>query len=91
NKQDAQEQLTKNFATQRQINVALNVCQKDIEQICFELEQIYDGRFDRGYEPIREYYVLLDNLRFDPTVIDVQHDFINNLCAFTCRRYGNID
>ncbi|CAF3728753.1 unnamed protein product [Rotaria sordida] len=91
NKQDAQEQLTKNFATQRQINVALNVCQKDIEQICFELEQIYDGRFDRGYESIREYYVLLDNLRFDPTVIDVQHDFISNLCAFTCRRYGNID
>ncbi|CAF3199107.1 unnamed protein product [Rotaria sp. Silwood2] len=90
-KLDAQEQLTKNFTTQHHINVSLTICRKDIEQICFELEQIYDGRFDRECEPIREYYILLDNLRFDSTVIDVKHDFINDLYAFTCLRFGNIE
>ncbi|CAF1398568.1 unnamed protein product [Adineta steineri] len=88
---DAEEELTKTFSVQHQINVALNVCRKDIEQICFEIEQIYNGRFDRQYEPVREYYILLDNLRFDSTVIDVQHNFINDLYEFTCLRYGNVE
>ena len=90
NKLDAQEQLTKNFSIQHQINVALNVCRKDIEQICFEFEQIY-GTFDREYEPVHDYYILFDDLRFDSTVIDVPHDFINDLYVFTCLRYGNVE
>jgi hypothetical protein len=89
--QDAQEQLINNFATQHQINTTLNVCRKDIEQNCFELEQIYDGRFDCEYEPIRQYYILFDDLRFDSSIINVKHDFVNDLYAFTCLRYRDIE
>jgi hypothetical protein len=91
NKQDAQEKLTKNVDTQCQINVTLNLCRTDIEQNCLELEQIYDGRFHREHEPVREYYILFDNLRFDSTVIDVKNDFINDLYEFTCSRFGDIE
>jgi hypothetical protein len=91
NQQDAQEQLMNNFDTQCQINASLNVCRKDIEQICFELEQIYDGRFDCEYESIREYYILFDDLRFDPSIINVKHDFVNDLYIFTCHRYRDIE
>jgi hypothetical protein len=90
-KLDVQEQLTKNLTTQHQINVSLNVQRKDIEQICFEIEQIYNGVFDRVYESVREYYNLLDSLRFDSTVHDVEHDFINELYLFTCLRFGNVE
>ncbi len=89
--EDAQEQLINNFATQHQTNAALNMCRNDIEQICFELEQIYDGKFDCEYEPIREYYILFDDLRFDPSIINVKHDFVNDLYAFTCLRYRDIE
>jgi hypothetical protein len=89
--QDAQEQLINNFATKHQTNAALNVCRKDIEQICFELEQIYDGKFDCKYGPIREYYILFDDLRFDPSIINIKHDFVNDLYVFTCLRYGDIE
>ena len=83
--------MINNFSTQDQLSVALNVCRKDIEQICFELEQIYNGRFDIEYEPIREYYILFDDLRFDPSIVNVKHDFLNELYAFTCLRYRCID
>ncbi|CAF0875166.1 unnamed protein product [Didymodactylos carnosus] len=91
NKQGAEEKLTKHFATQHYTEVALNVCRKDIEQICFELKQIYDGRFDYEYEPLREYYILFDDLRFDPSISDAKHDFVNDLYAFTCLHFRDIE
>ncbi|CAF1449537.1 unnamed protein product [Adineta ricciae] len=85
NKQDAEEQLAKNLATEDQIDVALNVGRRDIEQICYELGQIYGGKLDR------EYYILFDNMRFDSTIIDVKHSFLNDLYEFTCCRFGGIE
>jgi hypothetical protein len=91
NKQKAQKQLTDNFDQQHQINIDLDLCQKEIKQICFELEKIYDGKFDCKYESIREYYLLLDDLRFDPSIMDIKHDFINDLYAFTIHHFDDID
>ncbi|CAF1374053.1 unnamed protein product [Adineta ricciae] len=85
NKQDAEEELAKNVTTQHQIDVALNVCRGDIEQICYELGQIYNGKLDR------EYYILFDNLRFDSTIANVKHSFLNDLYKFTCHHFGDID
>ena len=91
NRRDAQKQLNDNFIGQSQVKTALNVCRKDIEQICYEFEQIYDGELDYDNGPIREYYILFDDLRFDPNITDVKHDFINDLYTFTCLHFGYIE
>ncbi|CAF0720542.1 unnamed protein product [Adineta steineri] len=91
NKQNAQEQLEENSRRQRETTIILNVYEKEIEQVCFELEQIYGGQFDRQHQSIREYYILFDDLRFDSTILNVEHDFLNDLYSFTYIRYGQID
>lgn len=88
-KQDAQEQLMMNLETKHSTCIALNVCRKDIEQICFELEQIYHGKFDREHEHTREYYILFDDLCSDPTIHHVKHNFLNDLYTFTSLRYSD--
>jgi hypothetical protein len=89
NIKDTEELLSENLITQRYVEAALNVHRKDIEQICYELEQIYDGKFDNKYESVREYYILLDELRFDTSINNVKHSFINDLYKFTRLRYLN--
>jgi DNA-binding FadR family transcriptional regulator len=88
---DTENELSENVHTQRYVEAALDVHRRDIEQICYELEQIYDGKFDKKYESIREYYILLDDLRFDHTMNNVKHSFINDLYTFTYLRFGNIE
>jgi len=89
NIKDTEELLSENLITQRYVEAALNVHRKDIEQICYELEQIYDGKFDDKYESVREYYILLDELRFDDSITNAKHSFINDLYKFTRLRYHN--
>ncbi len=91
NKEDTEEELSKTLSTQRYVEAALDVHRRDIEQICYELEQIYDGNFDRQYESVRQYYILLDDLRYDPSISNVKHSFIKDLYTFTDRRYGDIE
>lgn len=90
NKEDTEKQLSKTVVTQRYVEAALDVHRRDIEQICYELEQIYDGKFDDKYKSIREYYILLDDLRFDSSINNVKHSFINDLYIFTRLRYRHI-
>ncbi len=52
---------------------------------------MYDGHFSRQYESVREYYILLDDLRFDSSINSIKHSFIEDLDAFTNCRYGNIE
>ena len=87
----AEDELSKALSTQRYTEAALDVHRRDIEQICYELEQMYDGDFNHQYEPVREYYILLDDLRFDSSINNTKNSFIEDLCDFTNRRYGNIE
>jgi hypothetical protein len=91
NRENPEDELSKTLSTQRYIEASLDVHRRDIEQICYELEQIYHGNFNRQYESVREYYILLDDLRFDPSINNVKHSFIKDLYSFTDRRYGDIE
>ena len=84
NKREAQSQLTQSFTDRNRIDLSLKQCRQDIEQIIYELEQIFNGSFNSQNESIQEFSYLFDDLRFDPNINTVQHDFLNDLYVFIC-------
>ncbi|CAF4573062.1 unnamed protein product [Rotaria sp. Silwood2] len=65
NKDKALEDLKVNQDSQDSATISLNRCRRNIEQICYELEQIYGRRLGSDYKAVREYYELCDDLQFD--------------------------
>ncbi|UJR17943.1 hypothetical protein I4U23_004842 [Adineta vaga] len=79
NKESIQKQISENVIKQRSTSVVLDRCRKDIEQTCYELEQIYNEKFDSQLELVREYSKLFDDLRYDSLIKNVRRDFLNDL------------
>ena len=83
NSREAETERQENLSQQRWLNVSLNQYRKDIEQICYELKQIYKWEFNRQYEACREYFNLLDDLRFDSSIELVAKNFLRDLLDYT--------
>ena len=68
---DVEDQLATNLAEQDAIREALDQYCEQIERICVQLESS------------REFFILFDELRFDASISNAKHDFLNRLYLFT--------
>lgn len=83
NRNNSQRQLDENFSQQYWLSISLNQHRKDLEQTVYELKQIFRYQFTREHDVCREYFILLDDLRFDSSIENVKHSFVNDLILFT--------